>query len=86
MTDVITVADSVDAATDNIGRCYAKGVSLMELVGQLRAQSGTRYAPFVVELLDDESLLARIADTLHTRRRQIYDEVYREKSMDAEIL
>lgn len=84
MTDIITVADSVDAATDNIGRCYAKGVSLTELVGQLSAQSGTRYAPFVVELLDDDGLLARIADTLHTRRRQIYDEVYREKPTDTE--
>ena len=48
--DALTVADSLDAATDNIGRCYTMAKPVDTLLGEFRAQRGTRYAPEVVAL------------------------------------
>lgn len=74
--DLLTIADSMDAATDNIGRNYAKGITLEQLLGEFRQQSGTRYAPFAVALLDHASVVDGVAHILSAARKQIYCDVY----------
>ena len=58
--DIIAAADCIDAGTDSVGRSYKKGKSVDEIIEELREGSGTRYAPYVVELFDDKSTVAEL--------------------------
>ncbi len=74
--DIVTVADSIEAATDSIGRCYSVAKSFPALVEELRRDAGTRYSPHVVALFDDENFFARVERELRYRREAIYFETY----------
>lgn len=76
IVDIITVVDSLDAGTDDVGRSYAAAKSYERLVEELRAGKGTRYAPHVVELLDDPVFYEETKRFLEESRRQVYVEVY----------
>lgn len=79
IVDALTVADSLDAATDNIGRCYTMPKPVDTLLGEFHAQRGTRYAPEVVALLDDEDFCRDLKETLDETRKSVYLEVYHVK-------
>ena len=79
IVDALTVADSLDAATDNIGRCYTMAKPVDTLLGEFHAQRGTRYAPEVVALLDDEDFCRGLKETLDETRKSVYLEVYHVK-------
>ena len=79
IVDALTVADSLDAATDNIGRCYTMAKPVDTLLEEFRAQKGTRYAPYVVELLDDEEFCKTLKETLNEARQSVYLEAYHMK-------
>ena len=79
IVDALTVADSLDAATDNIGRCYTMAKPVDTLLGEFHAQRGTRYAPEVVALLDDEDFCRDLKETLDETRKSVYLEVYHVK-------
>ena len=79
IVDALTVADSLDAATDNIGRCYTMAKPVDMLLGEFHAQRGTRYAPEVVALLDDEDFCRGLKETLDETRKSVYLEVYHVK-------
>lgn len=79
IVDIITVVDSLDAGTDNVGRSYAASKSYEQLVEELRAGKGTRYAPYVVELLDDAAFYENIRSFLEESRRTAYLNAYRAK-------
>ena len=51
MIYIISVADALTAGTDSVGDRYRPAKSFETLLEELRAGSGTRYAPFVVDLL-----------------------------------
>lgn len=76
IVDALSVADSLDAATDNIGRCYQMAKPFRTLVGELKAQSGTRYAPKVVALFDDKDFCAELAQRLDEKRKEVYLQAY----------
>ena len=76
IVDALSVADSLDAATDNIGRCYQMAKPFRTLVGELKAQSGTRYAPKVVALFDDKDFCAELAQRLDEKRKEVYLRAY----------
>ena len=76
IVDIITVVDSLDAGTDNVGRSYAAAKSYEQLVEELRSGKGTRYAPEVVELLDDPDFCREAGQFLVDSRYQVYMEVY----------
>ena len=71
-SDVVTVADSMDAATDDIGRSYAAAKPLRTLIEELRAGRDTRYAGYVVDLFDDEAFCDWLDAQLTESRRRIY--------------
>lgn len=84
LVGIAAVADSLDAGTDNIGRCYAAVKTFEMLVDELRAGSGTRYNPEVVKLFDDGAFVARLRDCLTATRRETYCRAYR-PSEDATV-
>lgn len=76
IVDALSVADSLDAATDNIGRCYNLAKPFRTLLEELRAQSGTRYAPTVVALFEDERFCQQLAENTDAERKRVYLQVY----------
>lgn len=76
IVDALSVADSLDAATDNIGRCYNLAKPFRTLLKELRAQSGTRYAPNVVALFEDERFCQQLAENTDAERKRVYLQVY----------
>ena len=77
IADIVTVVDALDAGTDDVGRCYAVAKDYDRLVGELRAGKGSRYAPEVVELLDDPVFYDETRQFLEENRKRVYLEVYR---------
>ncbi len=45
----------MDAATDILGRNYAKGKEFDRLFAELKEGAGTRYNPYIVRLIEDGS-------------------------------
>ncbi len=76
LVDIVSVADSIDAATDNIGRSYASAKTFGQLVEELREGAGTRYRKDVTELFDDEEFYREMERELIPRRQRIYCQVY----------
>ncbi len=76
IVNIITVADSLDAGTDNIGRSYAASKTYETLVEELRAGKGTRYAPEIVALFDDVVFYADTRRFLRESRRRAYLKAY----------
>ncbi len=76
LTDLVKVADLLDAATDTIGRSYSPGVELEQLITEYKNGYDTRYAGYVVDLLDDPELLGQIASMIDSGRRELYTQSY----------
>ena len=72
VVDLVTCADCLDAATDNVGRSYKKGKTLDEFMEELKEGSGTRYAPFLLELFEDETVCQELASILDAGRDDKY--------------
>ena len=77
--DIVTVVDSLDAGTDNIGRSYAAAKTYDQLVEELLRGSGTRYAPEIVALLRDDPFRREIGEFIQNNRIAVYLDVYRKK-------
>ena len=54
--ELVACADGLDAATDSIGRAYADRHTIDDFVAEVKAGAGTRYAPYLVELLEDPAV------------------------------
>lgn len=76
LVNLVTVADSMDAATDNVGRSYAASKQFAVLLQELRDGSGVRYCPEIVTLFDSSEFSAELERTLIQNRREIYYTVY----------
>ncbi len=73
LIDIVTIADTIDAATDSVGRSYAKEKSLEELRDDMLSQIHTRYCPFVTNLVFEDSVLFdKIQDILQNYRFDVY--------------
>jgi response regulator RpfG family c-di-GMP phosphodiesterase len=68
--DIIAVAESIVSASDTLQRVYAPVLSPREIIAEIRAQSGTRYAPETVEALLDETVQASLAECITVGRRK----------------
>ncbi len=75
--DLITICDCIDAATDILGRNYAKGKSFLEVLNELKEQSGTRYNPKIVDYIASDTILIEQITNLTTQgRKDVYFETY----------
>ncbi len=71
--DIITVADSIDAATDSVGRSYAVEKTLSDMREDMMSQINTRYCPDVTTLVfGEEKLFEKIDDILNEFRYDLY--------------
>ena len=76
VVDIVACADCLDAATDNVGRSYKKGKTLDEFIEELKEGSGTRYAPFLLELFEDEEVYRELENLLSSGRDEKYHHTY----------
>ena len=73
---IVTVADSLDAATDQIGRSYKIGKSANRLIAELKKGSGKRYSPLIVSLFDRPEVMQDIGFLLKKGREDNYRNTY----------
>lgn len=77
--DLITIADCTDAATDILGRNYARGKTFYDLLSELSAGKNTRYNPDIVGLLEEsDSLCDQLMHLTSENRHKIYYRAYRD--------
>ncbi len=74
--DLVTCTDCMDAATDSVGRSYKCFKTLDDFMGEVRAGSGTRYAPWLPELLEAPDTRADLMALLDQGRRETYKDTY----------
>lgn len=75
--DLISIADSTDAATDILGRNYATGKNFNTLLEELNESKGTRYNPVIVDYINsDEELKKYLDDITGIKRIDLYYDVY----------
>ena len=76
LLSLLTAADCLDAATDSVGRSYKKGKTLDECIAELQAESGTRYAPYVVEMLNDPAIRGGLERLVNVNRQENYRKTF----------
>jgi len=76
MVDIIKVADSIDAATDNVGKAYGTPKSLEDVCAEIRRGSGREYSPVLAELLDDAPVIPALKHVLDIERNEAYYTAY----------
>ncbi len=74
--DIVLCADCLDAATDTIGRSYNRGKTIDDFVEELKEGTGTRYAPWLIELFSKEMVRADLEYLLTEGREQNYRGTY----------
>lgn len=74
--NIISIADSIDAATDNIGRPYGQGKTLDTLLEEFEGMKDSRYSGYICDLLHEEAVKSRIEHILDEKRRDIYSAIY----------
>lgn len=81
--DMIAICDSLDAATDYLGRNYAIRKDLSTVLKELRDGAGTRYNPDLVALLDtDKELFTKLNELIDHGREDIYYNLFKEHFMN----
>ena len=74
--NIITTADSIDAATDEIGRMYETAKPLEKILEEIKAGSGKRYSPLIAEVLSERGVVETIGRILETERPEAYYAAY----------
>ena len=75
--DIVTCADCLDASTDDVGRSYKKGKTLDDYISEVFEGRGTRYAPYLAELLSNTEVRTDIEQILASGRDENYRRAYR---------
>ncbi len=76
--DIITICDSLDAATDHLGRNYTQAKDFDTVMKELRAGRDTRYSGAVTDLLDEDiPLQKKVRKLLGDGRRDVYFNVHK---------
>ena len=74
--DILAVTDSLDAATDYLGRPYYDGKTIDELVAEFMQRSGTQYGEEVVDALADPKVRQKLQYWISEGRKEIYYQIY----------
>ena len=77
--DIITVCDTLDAATDYYGRNYAAKKTFEDVLKEMQNDAQDHYNPQIVELItQDKKLYSEIASFLMERREEVYYNLVKE--------
>ena len=74
--DSVLCAECMDAATDSVGRSYNKGKTIDDYVREVSEGSGTRYAPWLTEIFENEEVRSDMNYLLTTGREETYRDTY----------
>lgn len=74
--DLVQCADCLDASTDTIGRSYNRGKTFDDFFAEIQEGSGTRYAPWLPELLSKDAVREDIEFLLSEGRDRNYHDTY----------
>ena len=74
--DILSIADSLDAATDYIGRPYGTGKTLDDLIAEFIDMGGTRYSLEVAELLKKPEIHDAVSKIITDRRGEVNYKIY----------
>lgn len=74
--DILSIADSIDAATDTYGRPYRDSKKLDELIQEFKNGANTRYSEVVVNSLYNPKVKEKIQELIENGRKDIYYKVY----------
>lgn len=74
--NILSIADSLDAATDNIGRPYGQGKTLEKMLEEFDGMKDSRYSGYICELLHVDEIKEKIEQVLDKRRKEIYYNIY----------
>ncbi len=69
-TDIICIADCIDAGTDTLGRNYSRGKTFDMLFDELVAQAGSRYNPDIVRVISEGRVLKTTLRAITTWGRE----------------
>lgn len=79
LIDIITICDSIDAATDRLGRNYVGGKDIEEVIDELIKDKGTRYNPDIVDfILKCPELQNQLKNIVEKGRSEVYYQTYKE--------
>ncbi len=71
--DIVSIADSIDAATDSVGRSYATEKFLSDMEEDLLSQIDTRYNPIVTKaIFENKELYDAIDGAINEFRYDVY--------------
>ena len=77
--DIVTIADSIDAATDVFGRNYTSGKNFMTLLEELKQAAGVRYNPDIVNhIANSVELTTSLAYMTNEGRYPTYYEAFKD--------
>jgi HD-GYP domain-containing protein (c-di-GMP phosphodiesterase class II) len=76
LIDLVACMDCMDAATDSVGRSYKQGKSLDDFLEELRDGEGTRYAPWLFEVMSHPKVRRDLEFLLDKGRMQVYRDTY----------
>lgn len=76
LVNILTIADCIDAATDNIGRPYGMGKTLVDLIQEFDESKDVKYSGYISCLLHEEEIQRKINYVIGDRRREIYCDIY----------
>ena len=74
--NILTIADCIDAATDNIGRPYGFGKTFEQVRSEFDRDRDTRYCGYISGLLHVEEIQRQIEYIVSDRRKDIYCDIY----------
>lgn len=74
--NIISIADSIDAATDNIGRPYGQGKNLDNMIEEFEGMRDNRYSGYICDTLKIGEVKESVEYILNNRRKEIYFEIY----------
>lgn len=77
MVAIVECADCLDASTDSIGRSYKTGKTLEDFIEEVQQGAGTRYAPYMAELLTIPEVQSDLRKVLKSGRDDNYRKAYR---------
>lgn len=73
---ITAVADALASSVEETSSRYRPAVSFEQVCAQLRAGSGTQYAPYIVALLKPEARLQQLRDRLTQWQKEAYLDMY----------
>ena len=83
--NILTIADCIDAASDNIGRPYGLGKTFEQVRSEFDRDRETRYSGYISELLHVEEIQRKIEYIIDDRRKDIYRDIYLNTIKKAQI-